>query len=248
MNHAYLILLFSWRELYNINQRNLYLWLIWLITPPFESHCFQEKNGTAELFTCGRVHINIQASWEPGNQRAHYLQSQSCRSATPERLCRALDVSLSLLHSHWPFCAAHTERWLSCIQGSAASQPPLQRSTTIVEGVFALLGGCDCVEDKQMLLPGRETERLSCLSGMFGERRPLRSVVPGFSRLPRTVPSLWWRWPASTSSGACKARQTEKCAHCFRPWADWPLIIPGITRATHQRNWSHSLAQICMYN
>lgn len=41
-----------------------------------------------------------------------------------------------------------------------------------------------------MLLPGRETERLCCVSGMFWERRPLRSGVPGFLRLPRTVPPV----------------------------------------------------------
>lgn len=46
------------------------------------------------------------------------------RSDTPKRPCRALSVSLLLIHSHWPFCAARTERWLSCVQGSVATNPP----------------------------------------------------------------------------------------------------------------------------
>lgn len=61
------------------------------------------------------------------------------RSVVPERVCRVLVVSLSVLHSQWLFCGVHTEQRLSCIL--CGSQPPLQMSAMVVEGVFILSGG-----------------------------------------------------------------------------------------------------------
>lgn len=61
------------------------------------------------------------------------------RSVVPERVCGALLVSLSVLHSHWLFCGVPTEQRLSCVL--CGSQPPLQMSAMVVEGVFILSGG-----------------------------------------------------------------------------------------------------------
>lgn len=61
------------------------------------------------------------------------------RSVVPERVCGALVVSLSALRSHWLFCGVHTEQRLSCIL--YGSQPPLQMSAMVAEGVFILSGG-----------------------------------------------------------------------------------------------------------
>lgn len=72
-----------------------------------------------------------------------------------------------------------------------------------------------------MLLPGRPTERLSCVSSVFVERGPLRFGFPlrGSSRSPTTALSLGGRWRASTSQAVCKTRQTQECvgfAACAR--------------------------------
>lgn len=90
--------------------------------------CFTE---TADLFTLGVFRLcGKGVTGDP---------ITCARSVVPEVICRVLLVSLSLLQSHWPLCAVHTEQRLSCILCS--SQPPLQISRTVVEGVFILWGG-----------------------------------------------------------------------------------------------------------
>lgn len=71
-------------------------------------------------------------------------------------------------------------------------------------------------------------EALSCVGRILWDSGPLVPQLPlrVFGPL-RTVSALCWKWLASTSSGVCTARQTEKCAYCFRPWADCSLIISG---------------------
>lgn len=78
------------------------------------------------------------------------------RSSPPERLCRAPAVSLSLLHSYWLFCGVHTERWLSCIRGSATPNPLLRaalRPSTVCSFCWAVViawktNKCRCLAGK----------------------------------------------------------------------------------------------------
>lgn len=59
--------------------------------------CFLE---TCRPVYPGCVCLQIQAPWETCNQRTHYLRQVCCT-----RACGVLVVSLSVLHSHWPFVA-----------------------------------------------------------------------------------------------------------------------------------------------
>lgn len=106
-----------------------------VLPPPPSPIASSRKHCSSELFTFGRVNIKLH-----GKQvtREHI----TCRRSTkPERLFGAPAVSLSLLHSHWPFCVVHTERWLSLRSRLRGSQPPLQRGRcTVMQGVFGLFG------------------------------------------------------------------------------------------------------------
>lgn len=108
----------------------------------------------------GRVLISIQAPWLAGNQRAPYrLGIVSTRAPVHSQGRLTL-----VLRSHWLFCGRSHREVIELHSRLRGSQPPLQSRAAAVHAVLVLLDGCDCVEDKQMLLPGRKTERLSCVS------------------------------------------------------------------------------------
>lgn len=185
------------------------------VTSSLKSRCFQEDK--LELFTFGRVHVQIQAPWETSNQRAHHLSQVSCTQPPVQRWSRLTltsPLSLALL------CRPHREA-IELHSRPCDSQPPLRAALRS----RSVCWPCRAVETVW------RTNKCCCLAGqlrgspVFVEWGPLRSGFP--FRVPGTVPRLCWRWLASTRRAAFKARQTEKCAHCLKLWADCPLIIPG---------------------
>lgn len=163
-----------------------------MLHSPLSPCASRRKKTAAEFISFGCVHIKIQVPWETGNQRAHYLQQISYTECLLELLRFTFTYSLSLEL----LCSSHREV-IELRSRLQSSQPPLQRAAAFVQGVFVLLGGCVCTEDKQMLLPGRGTERLSCVGQILWDSGPLMPRLPLRVSGPlRTVSALWWKWIA----------------------------------------------------
>lgn len=221
-----------------------------VLPPPLSPIASRRKTGSAELFTFGRVHIKILAPWETGNQRAHYLPRG--------QLHPSVDAEPQPSHSHFstltgPF-VSFTQRgdWVAFKVLRLPTPRPLslQSGTTAVQGVFVLLGGCDCVEDKQMLLPGRETERPSCASGMFGEWGALEvwasfKGLRGFLEQSPVCDGGGLRQQVQELVRQDKQRSVptvldrEQIAHRL-------FLVHGIKRVA-SINWSPCLTPICMH-
>lgn len=77
------------------------------VTSSHEPRCFPEKKHALQSYS----HLGMSTLRFRLHGKQVTREHVTCRrTAPPECLCRAPAVSLSLLHSHWLFCAAHTER------------------------------------------------------------------------------------------------------------------------------------------
>lgn len=174
---------------------------------------------TADVFTFRRVLIKIWFPWEAGNQITCH------RSATLECLVKVSSVSLLCYRSHWPLlCSSHREV-IELRSRPRGSPPPPQRNAASSRVCSPLCRAAVTAQrtNKCCCLAGK-LRRCLVWVGCLGSRGGLGFVLR-VSKLLWTVHSLWWKRLASTSSGACKAKQTEKRGCFFRPRADCSLII-----------------------
>lgn len=123
------------------------------------------------------------------------------RSATPECLLELLRLTFAYSLSLVLLCSSHREV-IELRSRLQSSQPPLQWAAAFVQGVFALLGGCVCTEDKQTLLPGKGTERFSCVGQILWDSGP-----------PDASASFTGLW---TSENSLRSVMEVDCVNKFR--------------------------------
>lgn len=146
-----------------------------VLPPPLSPIASRRNIGTAELFTFGCVHIKIQAPWETGNQRAHYLPQVSYTRVPVQnssRLTLTSSLSLALL------CRSHREV-IELHSRLCGYQPPSSEEHYGRRGCVRSVGQLRLRSRGQTnVVAWQGTERLSCVSRVFGERGPLRSAFP----------------------------------------------------------------------